>query len=777
MSSAVDDDVARTVSEGRAHLGALLRTAQKHLQKVFIVFLIGFLGIFTVLRLYIWDILKQDLNAHPDIVVVAITPFEVILLQAKIGLVSGLIIMLPALAYFGRDSLKNRGRWPESFPRWKGAGFGLASAGLFVGGVAYAYHLFFPIMFGFLADNAVGAGFEPTYSISMWAQFVFLLSLSFGLAAQLPLLMSTLSYTGIVPYETFRDKWKYAVIAIFVFGALFSPPDPFTQIMWAVPLVVLYGASLYLSKIVVTTKRSHDSIDVRQTAGERWNVLVGLFVLGAGSVYAFYTYGVGAALNDLLAAAGSGYRILPPGAGYGIAETTYLAVVGSVYGLVFSVLGFAYFVYDGLEEPEPDVRRLDPEEIDVADLDLEGVRSAPGAVFAAMDEDEAVGLAGAAMEADDPDRAQAILDRFDEAEAAAEEASEGEGTAGDGSVPPQGEPGQSQHTQGTVGAETGKSLRRRQQVRGDSTVQEAAGAGTAARGDESDPAGAEAGTDGRSLAERSAGALDVFSDDDVDEDDIGGYAYDIKFILDSVTSKSFRLVGVFAAVMAATFFVLYQGGIGVLHERFVGGMPSQFAAEQVSIVTLHPVEALIFMIKVSVIFGAASTLPLLLYYAWPALKDRGLARGDRRVLLVWGGSLLTAMVLGSLFGFLYLAPTAISWLASDVLDAGMVIAYRISNYGWMIFFFTVGIGILVMVPVTMLLFHRGGIVPYGVFRTRWREFAIAVLAAGAFLSPRGIFTMFLLGVPIITAYGLGLGSLWLYTLGGRRVPETAEPAD
>ncbi len=767
MSSAVDDDVARTVSEGRAHLGTLLRAAQKHLQKVFIVFLIGFLGVFTALRLYIWDILKQDLNAHPDIVVVAITPFEVILLQAKIGLVSGVIIMLPALAYFGRDSLKNRGRWPENLPRWKGVGFGLVSAGLFVGGVAYAYHLFFPIMFAFLADNAVGAGFEPTYSISMWAQFVFLLSLSFGLAAQLPLFMSTLSYTGIVPYETFRDKWKYAVVAIFGFGALFSPPDPFTQIMWAVPLVVLYGISLYLSKIVVTTKRSRESIDLRRTAAERWNVLVALFVLGVGSIYAFYTYGGATAVNDLLAAVGSQYRILPPGAGYGIAETMYLAVVGSIYGLVFAAFGLAYSVYDGLEEPEPDFSRLDPEEIDVADLDLAGIRSVPAAVFTEMDEDEAVGLAGAAMEQDDPDRAQAILDRFDEAEAAAEEASEDEGTTGDENIPPRAERGQGQHTEEVAGA--GTAARNQREHREDLPRQADTSGG--------ETAGAEAETGGRSLAERSAGALDVFSDDDVDEDDIGGYAYDIKFILDSITSKSFRLVGVFAAVMAGTFFILYQGGIGILHERFVSGMPSEFAAEQVSIVTLHPVEALIFMIKVSVIFGVASTLPLLLYYAWPALKDRGLARGDRRVLLVWGGSLLTAMLLGSLLGFLYIAPAAISWLASDVLDAGMVIAYRISNYGWMIFFFTVGIGILVMVPVTMLLFHQGGIVPYGIFRTRWREFAIAVLAAGAFLSPRGIFTMFLLGVPIIAAYGIGLGSLWLYTLGGRRAPDTPEPAD
>ncbi len=739
MSSAVDDDVARTVTRGRAQLGVLLRAAQKHLQKVFIVFLIGFLGTFTVLRLYIWDILKQDLNAHPDIVVVAITPFEVILLQAKIGLVAGLIIMSPALAYFSRDALRKRGRWPENIPRWKGAAFGLVSAGLFVGGIAYAYHLFFPIMFAFLADNAVGAGFEPTYSISMWAQFIFLLSLSFGLAAQLPLVMSTLSYTEIVPYETFRDKWKYAVVGIFVFGALFSPPDPFTQIMWAVPLVTLYGASLYIAKIVVTTKRSRDSIELRSTALERWNVLVGLYLLGLGLIYAFYTYGAYAAINDVLTAADSSYRFIDAGVGYGISEPLYLALMGSLYGIVFAVVGFAYYVYDGLEGLEKRRDVLDPQEIDVRELTLEELRAAPLTAFTELDEEEALELASEAMENDEPDRAQAILDRFDEAEIVAEATAE-EPTEADGETPVESTAEPSPETPSAAAAET-------------------------------------ASDEGRSLVERSAGALGAFSEDEIDEDDIGGYAYDITFVLDSVTSKSFRLVGVFAAVMATTFVVLYQGGIGRLHDQFVAGMPAQFTAEQVSIVTLHPVEALIFMIKVSVIFGVAAALPLLLYYAWPALKDRGIARGDRRVLLVWGGSLLASMTFGSLFGFLYVAPAAISWLATDVLQAEMVIAYRISNYGWMIFFLTVGIGILVMVPVSMFLFHRGAIVPYRMMRERWREFAIAVLAIGAFASPRGVFTMFLLGIPVIAAYGIGLGLLWLYTLGGRRGVGRAEPAD
>ncbi|QLD85999.1 twin-arginine translocase subunit TatC [Natronomonas halophila] len=739
MSSAVDDDVKRTVAEGRQHLGTLLRGLQKHLQKVFIVFLIGFIGTFTVLRLYVWEILKQDLNAHPDIVVVAITPFEVILLQAKIGLAAGVVFAIPPILYLSRDSLKARGRWPENLPRWKAIGFGIASAALFAGGVAYAYYLFFPLMFAFLASNAVGAGFEPTYSISMWAQFIFLLSMSFGLAAQLPLAMSSLSYSGIVQYETFRDKWKYAVIAIFVFGALFSPPDPFTQIMWAVPLVTLYGISLYISKIVVTTKRSSSSIDIPATARERWNALAGLFLVGVALVYAFYTYGGYELVNSVLAAVNSSYRFLPTGGAYDVPDTTYIGVLGAIYGLIFTAVGLGYFVYDGLEEPTrnqyavPGGTPGDPAAIDLSQLDEAGIRAAPVAAFARLEEEEALALAEEAMKDDDPERAQAILDRFDNVN------------------PPEGDVSPKEHGMGTGEGGDG------------------AEAGTAEAAEDEEDAGI--------LARRSAGMLDAFSEDEIDEDDVGGYAYDIAFVVDSLTSKAFALVGVFMAVMAAVFFVLYQGGIGELSKQFVSRMPSEFAAEQVSIVTLHPVEALIFMIKVSVIAGAVATLPLVLYYAWPALKERGLARGDRRVLLLWGGTLLFGLTVGSIVGFIYVAPAVISWLAADVLGANMIIAYRISNYGWMIFFLTAGIGILSVIPVSMFLFHRGNIVPYSVMRNRWREFTIAVLAIGAFFSPRGVFTMFLLGIPVIVAYLAGLGVLWAYTLGGRRTFEPAEGAD
>lgn len=740
MSSAVDDDVAKTVAEGREHLGSMLSAAQTHLQKVFIVFVIGFIGTFSLLRTYIWTILKADLNAHPDIVVVAITPFEVILLQAKIGLVAGVLIALPVLLYYSRDSLKQRGRWPTGLPRWKAAAFVGVATLLFLGGVVYSYRLFFPIMFEFLASNAVGAGFQPTYSISMWAQFIFLLGLSFGLAAQLPLVMSSLAYLEIVPYETFRDRWKYAIVGIFVFGALFSPPDPFTQIMWAVPLVTLYGASLYLTKLVVTARRSSDQIDVGDTVTSHWNVLAGLFLVGIATVYLFYTGGGVGFANDLLAAIGSNYRILAAGDGFGsgigLSSTVVVGIYGAIAGTLATIVGVGYVVFDELD-PEAGVAPTvgesvpDPSEIDLTELDADAIAAAPRAAFVAMSEDEAVENASRAIDNDDPELAAAILDRFDEVQSEIE--ADDDDVSVDASLPP---------------------AHRDDEKTGEGDTEE-----------------------GGILARRSAGVLNAFSEDEIDEDDVGGYGYDIAFVLDSLTSKSFRLVGLGMVVMAATFFALYAGGIGWLNEQFVRRMPDQFAASQVGIVTLHPVEALIFQIKVSVIFGAVAVVPLLLYYAWPALQERGLARGDRRVLLAWGGTMLIGILVGSLVGFVFVAPAVISWLAADVLRAEMILAYRINNFGWLIFFTTVGVGLLAMIPVTMVMFHRGNIVPYRTMRTRWREVAIAVLALAAIGSPRGVFTMFLVGIPVVATYLFGLGILWIYTLGGTRNVPRSEPAD
>ena len=983
MSSALDEDVVRTVDSGRETLGAMIGAAQSHLRKVFIVFVVGLIGTIYALQEFIWDQMKADLNSNPDIQIVAVTPFDVILLQVKIGLVVGAIISLPLLIYYARDGLRERDLWiPDrvDVSRAQYVGIALVSLLLLVAGITYAYFLFFPLMLDFLASNATSAGFEPKYSIVMWSQFIFLLSVSFGLAAQLPLVMSALSYTDIVPYETFRDKWRYAVLGIFAFGALFSPPDPFTQIMWAVPLLFLYGLSLGLARIVTTARVSSEAIGVRTLARRRWNLLLGAFVVVAGGTFllgqALYAGRFDATLQRLPDPIRPG--LFARDLLFGLPVDGVLAAVGALVGLLAAGIALVVLLFTELEElPSPEERRRGragapastgrPAALDLSALDAAGIRVAPVEAFTEMTEDEALALAREAMAKDDPDKAEAVLDRFDETQAMLEGDAEANGATA-AAANRVGEDGELEEREAAkpatpnpttedpadveiVGLTASGVRNAPDEVFAEMTedeavdhAQQAMEAGNAEKAEaifdrfdavqerirEEGPTGtwaesaegyanvlrlgasrvdwrgrlgrvwnllavlavlvgggvylgvsegplvlpasvtglaatavhgaafgvqtgllvaglvagglaalwsyraatdatavdfaaltvaevrdapfqaffgtleadvereAEAlirrgqsekaqalfdryeevederentetrrrasrgANDGGVFSRTGAGMASAFTEDEVDDDDIGGYYYDLAFIFDSITSKTFWLVGWFMAVLALTFITLYQGGIGVLKNQFYERLPASVQPESVELVTLHPVEALIFEIKVSTIIAAVAVLPLLLYYVWPALKERGFASGDRNVLVTWAGTLFGGLLVGSVVGFLYVAPTIISWLAADVVQNQMLIRYRINNFGWLVFFTTVGVGLLVDVPLSMWLFHRGGLVPYRSMKARWREVTIAVLAVAALGSPKGIFTMFLLGVPIMAAYGLGLAILRLY---------------
>jgi len=746
MSGALDEDTARTLASGRQTVGSLLGAAQQHLKKVFVVFVFALVAAIWALRAFLWDRLKTDLvykqmsEEVADVTeIVAVTPFEVILLQIKIGVVVGIVAALPVLLWYSRDGLKRRGFWPdEAIPRWKVVGFVITILFLFVGGLAYGYLVFFPIMFNFLAENADNVGFKPTWSIAMWTEFILFLGLSFGIAAQLPLAMSSAARVGVVSYETFRDKWRYAVVAIFIFGAMFSPPDPFTQVMWGVPLVALYGFSLGVTKLAVLSKRVGEEVPTRDVARGHWNQLAGLFVLAAAGMYLYLLRGGLEETNDLLAWVDSDYRF--PGGGdlgaVGLSSSLIGTLIAVVFGFVVLAVALFYLRIVELErqreqmaaqaeaaapgqqtdataeKPEPEAG--EPAEIDIGAMSARAIEAAPPEAFLELSGERAIHYAEQAVENDNPEKAQAILDSFDEAEELDVEQEDD---------------------------------------------------------DEADDDG------GNVVTSTAAGMINPFTEDETDEDDIGGYYYDIAFILDSLTSKAIWIVGTFMIVLAGSFAFLYTGGIRTIKEIFSANMPAGLE-EELEIVTLHPVEALIFMLKFSTVLAAISVLPILLYFAWPAVEERGITTGNRNVLPVWGVTILVALVGGTLLGFLYIAPAIISLLAQDVVTSDMVIAYRINSFGWLVIYFTVGVGLLSLIPATMVLFHHGNIVTYPRMRKSWRGVVIGFFAAAGFLSPSGVFTMFLVAIPASLAYGFGLGLVWLYSRVGRHAPRRrGETAD
>ncbi|MFC3477930.1 Sec-independent protein translocase TatC [Halobacterium litoreum] len=712
-SDIVDPGTARAINSGRETIGVLLGSAQRRLQHVFIAFVVGLLGGIFLMRLYVWPQLREDLLVE-SASVIAQTPFDVILMQVKIGLFAGGAAAIPVLLYHAREPLQERDIIPDvNVSTLQILGLAAMSAVLAVVGIAYAYFLFFPLMFDFLAGNATGAGLAPKYSIVKWTEFIFFLALSFSLAAQLPLLMSALSYSGIVPYETFRDKWKYAVVGIFAFGAFFSPPDPFTQILWAAPLILLYGLSLYLAKVVVTMKRGREHVDVSGVFRERWNRVLGAGVLGFAAGYAVGDFGGVAAFNDALDFIGSSVNVPTAAEAFGVDPATSYLILGGIFAALALLAALLYYVYVAIERAAQTVAArggpgASPADIDLGILDAPGVRAAPPETFAQMSEGEALAEAQDAMEDGDDEKAQAILNRYDQVqerlEAEAEAAAEGEG-------------------------------------------------------EDSNP-----------VQSTAAGMVDAFTEEETTEDDIGGYYYDIRFIFDSLRSRAFRIVGSFMALLVGIFGWLYYGGFGDLRDDFIARIPQdvQPAGTVDWPITLHPVEALVFQVKISTVLAAICVLPLMVYYVWPALADRGWVTGDRRTIAVWGGGIVGGLLAGSYVGYTFVAPEVISYLVYDALRAEMMISYTVSNFAWTVFLLTAGIGLLADIPVTMVLFHLGGIVSYDTMRRRWRVPVISMFAFGALVTPDSLYTMLLIALPMVAMYFVGLAILFLVTLGGRR---------
>ncbi|WP_265109290.1 twin-arginine translocase subunit TatC [Halosolutus halophilus] len=765
MSSAVDEDTARAINSGRETLGALFSSAQTHLQKVFIVFVIGFIGSFYALRVFIWDFLEATAKAEMGqevadaTSIITRTPFEVILLQAKIGMLVGVLMAIPALLYFSRDALRRRGvQSAVPVSRWYVAGLVITSFTLFWIGVTYAYAIFFPYAFDFLGAVAHDAGVTPSWGITEFTEFIALLTLSFGLAAQLPLLMSVLSYTEIVSYEQFRDKWRHAIVAITVFGAVFSPPDPFTLVMWALPLVGLYVFSLGLAK-VVTNIRRRGAAELDTGAG-----LVKRRLLQFVTALAIVAVTTGVFVNrdgfDQLEE--SVYPLFPapyrPEGAFGLESIAVEygllgdAAVGAIVAAVVGFLVIVGYTVKVLQSPvyprEGDIRSADdPDDVDFETLAADDVEEVPAQVFLAMEEEEALEYSRQAMYDDDRAKAEAILNRFDRLQEQRDAAeSEGSGAGG---------------TAGT-----------------------ASGGAAAAEG--------SGGDDEESVfSSTAAGMLDPFTEEETTEEDIGGYAYDLAFIVDSLTSKTIYIVGVFMAVLAGSFLAMYQGAFGVILAKFVDRVPDEVLAEVTDmdaaeiaaadspaqltelinemglVVALHPVEVLIFMVKVSTILAFIAVVPLIFYWGWPAARERGLVRGDQRVFLVWGGTLFAGFGLGLFLGFYWIAPAVISYLITDALENGMVVSYRVNSFSWLVIYTTLGVGFLFNILVTMALFHVGGIISYRTMLDRWRPVVVGVFTVAAFASPKGILTMLLVAIPIALTYLLGLAVLYVLTAGGR----------
>jgi sec-independent protein translocase protein TatC len=120
---------------------------------------------------------------------------------------------------------------------------------MFLVGVLFAYYVVTPFGFQFLITFGSFL-YTPLINIEDYVGFFTKIMMGFGIAFELPVFAYFLALLGLVTDQTLKDFFKYAVLIIFVLAALLTPPDVLTQLLMAAPLILLYGASIFIVRAV-----------------------------------------------------------------------------------------------------------------------------------------------------------------------------------------------------------------------------------------------------------------------------------------------------------------------------------------------------------------------------------------------------------------------------------------------------------------------------------------------------------------------------------------------
>jgi sec-independent protein translocase protein TatC len=132
-----------------------------------------------------------------------------------------------------------------------------ASVVLFYGGIAFAYFVVFPLVFGFF--TAVGpASVQVMTDISSYLNFVLKLFFAFGFAFQIPIAVVLLCWTGISDADSLAAKRPYVVVGCFVVGMLLTPPDIISQSLLAVPMWLLFEMGILFGRLMARRTENAD---------------------------------------------------------------------------------------------------------------------------------------------------------------------------------------------------------------------------------------------------------------------------------------------------------------------------------------------------------------------------------------------------------------------------------------------------------------------------------------------------------------------------------------
>jgi sec-independent protein translocase protein TatC len=198
-------------------------------------------------------------GALGDLKLVFTAPLEFFFTKMKLAGFGAVVLSFPVLAWqlyrFVAPGLYKRER--KAF-----APFLVASPVLFLMGAALVYYVMLPFVLWFSLNQQIlgtaGVSVQMLPKVSDYLALVTTLILAFGLCFQLPVVVTLLGMAGIVGSGALAAGRKYAIVGVVIVAAVVTPPDPISQILLSIPIVLLYEISIWCVRLIEVRRKREE---------------------------------------------------------------------------------------------------------------------------------------------------------------------------------------------------------------------------------------------------------------------------------------------------------------------------------------------------------------------------------------------------------------------------------------------------------------------------------------------------------------------------------------
>jgi sec-independent protein translocase protein TatC len=176
------------------------------------------------------------------------------------SITAGIVVAFPYILYefwkFISPGLKEK-------ERNSSRGFILIASVLFFLGVLFGYYIITPLSISFLGSYQVSQEVFNDFDLDSYISLVRTSVLACGIIFELPILMYILTKIGLVTPQILRKYRKFALIGVLILSAIITPPDVVSQIIVAIPILLLYELSIYISSIVIKNQNKKEKRDAK----------------------------------------------------------------------------------------------------------------------------------------------------------------------------------------------------------------------------------------------------------------------------------------------------------------------------------------------------------------------------------------------------------------------------------------------------------------------------------------------------------------------------------